>query len=96
MSALLGKEVAKSTLDAFSAESRGNHRLPACYVPAFSVVTGDMTVLSALCAAVGGAFLPEAKSLSLELDRIRGERRELKEREQLIRQLLAALEKDKR
>jgi len=32
----------------------------------------------------------------LELDRIRGERRELKEREQLIRQLLAALEKDKR
>jgi len=30
------------------------------------------------------------------LDRIRGERRELKEREQLIRQLLAALEKDKR
>ncbi len=96
MSTVMGKEVTKTTLDTFSAESKGNHRLPACYVAAFGVATGDTTIISAICEAVGGAFLPDVETLTLELHKIQGEKRELKEREQIIKELMTVLQETRR
>jgi hypothetical protein len=91
MSLALGRDFTKAMLDTFSAESKGGHRLPAAYAPAFAVVTGDAAIISLLCQAAGGAFVPDAEILKIELHRLQGERRELKEKEQLIKQLIEAL-----
>jgi hypothetical protein len=41
MSHLLGREISKTTIDAWTAESKGNNRMPAEYLPAFCRATGS-------------------------------------------------------
>jgi hypothetical protein len=91
MSMALGRDFTKTTLDTFSAESKGGHRLPAAYTSALAVVTGDTSIISIICEAAGGAFVPDAEILKIELHRLQGEKRELKEREQLIKKLIEAI-----
>jgi hypothetical protein len=91
ISSAIGRDVSKTSLDAFSAESKENHKLPASYVPALAVVTGDYGILKLLCSQAGGAFIPDSETLRLALRNIQAEKRELREREDTIKKLLEAL-----
>lgn len=69
MSHLLGHEISKYSLDAWTAESKDGHRLPAEYLPAFCQVTGDRTPITIL-AEVGGMFaMPGPQALRAEIQK---------------------------
>ncbi len=82
MSHLLGHEVSRYMIDAWTAESKDGHRMPAEYLPAFCTVTGDHRPLSILAESAGLFALPgpdalrsEIRRLEEEAKRINGERR---------------------
>ncbi len=91
LSAALGRDVSKSVLDSYSAESKADHKLPAAYVPALAVITGDCAIVRLLCEEIGGAFIPDRVALRMELEHIEGEKRDLRHREQIIKRMLQAL-----
>ena len=70
MSALLGIEVSRYTLDAWTAESKEYHRFPAEYLPAFCRVVGSMEPLSFLARQAGGFLLPGPEALRAEIQRL--------------------------
>ena len=53
MSDLVGREVSKTMLDAYTSESKEGHRLPAELLPAFCEATGDRLLESR---EAGGVF----------------------------------------
>lgn len=82
MSHLLGQEISKFQLDAWTAESKDGHRLPGEYLPAFCLVTEDHGPLRVLAEIAGLFALPgpdalrsEIRKLEEEAKRIRGEKR---------------------
>lgn len=91
MSRLIGKDISKAMLDAFSSESKEGHRFPAAYLAAFVVVTGDVSILAMLCQKVGGFFVPGENVLALQLARLQEEKLELDCREKMIRNLLESV-----
>lgn len=69
MSHLLGHEISKYSLDAWTAESKDGHRFPAEYLPAFCQVTGDRRPITIL-AEVGGMFaMPGPQALRAEIQK---------------------------
>lgn len=91
MSKLLGKEITKSMLDRWSAESKENHRFPLDYLNAFIEVTGDKTILRLICEKAGGYFIEGEDALLTELGRIEKQKEEIAKKEKLIRQTLEQL-----
>lgn len=88
MSRLLGKNITKDQLDAWTAESKDGHRIPAEYLPAFCQAAGSVEPLR-LLADVTDCFLLESEdALKAELGRISMEKRELSKREKAVRQYL--------
>jgi len=82
MSHLLGVEVTKTTIDAWTAESKDGHRIPAEYLPAFCKVTGDYTPLMILEEISGRFSMPGPDALRSEIKRreekLAAERAEIK------------------
>jgi len=69
MSHLLGCEVSKTTIDAWTAESKEGHRIPAEYLPAFCKATGDLTPIR-IIAETGGMFaMPGPEALRAEIQK---------------------------
>ncbi len=91
MSNLLGKEITKTTLDTFSAESKGNHRFPVTYLNALMEATGDKSILRLICEKAGGFFIEGEDALTLELGKIHEQKRELQKKEKTIKDFLASL-----
>ncbi|MBN1104720.1 MAG: hypothetical protein JXL84_14980 [Deltaproteobacteria bacterium] len=75
MSHLLGVEISKYMLDAWTAESKGFHRMPAEYLPAFCVVTGSRKPLEVLASTAGMFALPGPEALRAEIQRFAEEER---------------------
>lgn len=93
MSALLGVEITKYMLDAWTAESKDGHRMPAIYLPAFCHATQDFTPIEVLAEKAGVFVLPGVEVLRAELAK-RIQRRERENREiKRIRTFLNELEK---
>lgn len=67
MSALLGVEISKFQVDAWTAESKERHRFPAIYLPAFCQAVGDFTPLTILAEKAGVFVLPGREVLNAEL-----------------------------
>jgi len=67
MSALLGVEISKFQVDAWTAESKEKHRFPAIYLPAFCQAVGDFTPLTILAEKAGVFVLPGREVLNAEL-----------------------------
>lgn len=78
MSELLGREVSKFMLDAWTAESKEGHRFPAEYLPAFCVATSDNSPLAMLAQAAGMFALPGPDALRAEIKRLDEEERKVR------------------
>lgn len=70
MSHLLGQDVSKYSLDAWTAESKDGHRMPAEYLPAFCLATGDNRPLRLLAEMAGLFALPGPDALRSEIRRL--------------------------
>lgn len=69
MSHLLGTEITKFQLDAWTAESKEGHRFPAEYLPAFCVATSCREPLQILTDGAGLFCLPGPDALRAEIQR---------------------------
>lgn len=69
MSHLLGCEITKTTLDAWTAESKPLHRLPAEYLPAFCKATGSTEPLDVLNESAGIFGMPGPDALRAEIQK---------------------------
>jgi hypothetical protein len=78
MSHLLGVEVTKFQLDAWTAESKEMHRVPAEYLPAFCMVTRDHGPLRLMAEAAGLFALPGPDALRAEIQRLDEQERKIK------------------
>jgi hypothetical protein len=91
MSELIGMEISKFQIDAWTAESKDNHRFPAEYLPAFCEATGDSGPLQILGETAGLFVLPGPEALRAEIQRLTEEERrikgERKKREQFLREM---------
>ncbi len=88
MSRLIGREITKSMIDSWSAESKENHRFPLAYLPAFCEATGDKSIIRLIAEKAGGYFIEGVDALYTELGKIERMKRELSEKEKIIRQML--------
>lgn len=91
MSHLLGHEVSKYMIDAWTAESKDGHRMPAEYIPAFCMVTGDHGPLRVLAEVAGLFALPGPDALRAEIQKLDEEARhisrEKRKRELFLREM---------
>lgn len=88
MSEILGVEITKSQLDAWSAESKENHRFPFVYIGAFCNATGDKSLARYMAKLCEGYFIEGEDALRLALGRIEEQKAKLQREEKIIRELL--------
>ncbi len=94
MSELLGVEVTKTMIDAWTAESReGINRFPACYLPAFCYVVGNLEPLRILADLLGVYVIEGKDALLTKLGRIKDQKRKLSEEEKTVEAVLRGFEK---
>ncbi|WP_051554448.1 hypothetical protein [Desulfobulbus elongatus] len=91
MSHLLGVEVSKYQIDAWTAESKEGHRVPAEYLPAFCIVTGDHGPLRMMAETAGLFALPGPDALRAEIQKLDEEtkrlQREKRKRERFLKEM---------
>lgn len=88
MSNLTGKEISKTMLDSWSAESREDHRFPLEYMPAFCKATNDMALLRLICGKCGGSYIEGQDALRLEYGRTIELEKKLARKKRAIKELL--------
>ncbi len=88
MSEILGVEITKAQLDAWSAESKENHRFPFIYTGAFCQAAGDYALVRYVAELCGGYFIESKDALYLRLGRIEKSKEELAGEERIIREML--------
>ena len=93
MSHLLGQEISKYMLDAWTAESKDGHRMPAEYLPAFCMVTEDHGPLRALAEVAGLFALPGPDALRSEIRRLEEEARRINKERRKRELFLKEMEK---
>ena len=89
MSRLTGRDVSKSMLDAYTAESRSDHNFPFRYAAAFETVTGSFGLTNLLAAARGCKVFVGKEALLADLGRIETMELELRQQRATLKQLLA-------
>lgn len=92
MSRLLGVEVTKAQLDAWTAESRAPWRFPFEYAAAFEVATGSYCLVELLTRKRGCKAYWGREAVMLELGRLERDEQELKRRKGKLKQLLGEAE----
>ena len=81
VSRLVGKEVSKSMLDGYTAESRETFNLPFWIVAAIEHVCSGSTLLTDWHAGVrGGRFLPGVEAIDAEIGRMQSELEQRRDR----------------
>ncbi len=93
MSHLLGHEISKYSLDAWTAESKEGHRLPAEYLPAFCSVTGDNGPLQLLAETAGLFALPGPDALRSEIRKLEEDSRRINQERRKRELFLKEMEK---
>lgn len=88
MSKLLGREITKSQIDSWSAESKENHRFPLAYLNAFCESTEDKTIIRLIAERAGGYFIEGEDALYTELGKLEQMKRDILEKEKLLKQML--------
>lgn len=85
MSEILGVSISKAQIDAWSAESKENHRFPVVYVHAFCLATGDYGLMRYMAELCGGYFVQGEESVDFaigrateEIKRLQGKVRKLR------------------
>ncbi len=90
MSELVGREITKTMLDAWTAESKSEWRFPFEYAAAFEVASGTTCLQALLCRKRGSRILEGEEALQAELGRLECEEQAVKQRRQAIRKYLGA------
>lgn len=93
MSHLLGVEISKTTIDAWTAESKAGHRMPAEYLPAFCAATNNRGPLSVITEAAGVFALPGPDAIRSEIQRLSDEERKARSEKRKRMLLLTELER---
>lgn len=89
MSELLGVEVSKTMIDAWTAESReGVNRFPACYLPAFCHAVGSIEPLKMLADLVGSVVVQGEEALLIEMSKIEEQEHNLLKKKRAIKAIL--------
>lgn len=70
ISEMTGIEITKAMLDAYTAESKREHRFPAFIIPAFCIAIGNFDLMDYLCEKCGGEFLRGKEVVMAEIVRI--------------------------
>ncbi len=91
MSHLLGVEITKAVIDAWTAESKDNYRIPAEYLPAFCRATGSNDPIEILNDTVGMFSMPGPDALRSEIQRWKEKlseaRSEVRKREMFLEEM---------
>lgn len=90
MSELIGHEITKSMLDAWTAESKPAWRFPFEYAAAFEVASESTALQELLGRKRGSRILEGDEALQAELGRLECEEQQVKQRRQAIRKYLGA------
>ena len=77
MSHLVGQEITKEMLDAWTAESKQAWRPPAEFLPAFCAATGSREPLQIITDAAGLFCLPGPEALRAEIQKLREQERKV-------------------
>lgn len=96
MSHLLGCDITKTMLDAWTAESKEGHRFPAEYLPAFCRATGSQRPLELLAEAAGMFALPGPDALRAEIQRLAEDERKARAEKRKRELFLAEMENGRR
>jgi len=88
MSRLLGREVSKHMLDAYTAESREAYNFPLNYVAAFEVATESFALTQLLAEKRGCKLLVGEEALLAELGKIEREEQTLRVRKQALKRYM--------
>ena len=91
MSHLLGVEVTKAVIDAWTAESKENYRIPAEYLPAFCKATDCNGPIDLLCETAGIFSMPGPDAIRSEIHKFsemaRKARAEIRKRELFLEEM---------
>ncbi|TAK47735.1 MAG: hypothetical protein EPO23_10200 [Xanthobacteraceae bacterium] len=90
MSELVGHEIGKATLDAWTAESKTGWRFPFEYAAAFEAACETTCLQELLCRKRGSRILEGEEALLAELGRLDRDEQAMKQRRQAIRKYLGA------
>ena len=92
MSELLGLEISKHMLDAWTSEAKEYHRFPAEYLPAFCKATGSVTPLRVLSEAAGVFVLESPDALRSRIQFLDEQQKEISSEKRELQSVLRALE----
>lgn len=87
VSQLVGKEVSKSMLDGYTAESREAFNLPFYLVPALETACGSTCLTDWLASIRGGRLVLGPEALDAEIGRLQGEREAIGDQLRELREL---------
>lgn len=93
MSAFLGQEISKYSIDTWTAESKEKHRAPAEFLPAFCVVTGSREPIRILAEAAGIVAVPGPDALRAEIKRLDEDVKVLRDRKRKRELLLKEIDR---
>ena len=88
MGEFLGAVITKAMLDTWTAESKGGHRFPAEYLPAFVRATGNQEPLQFLAEVSGYHLVTDAQFARSEITRLAEEERRLRTRRQTLEKII--------
>lgn len=90
MSELVGQEISKTMLDAWTAESKSGWRFPFEYAAAFEAACESTCLQELLCRKRGSRILEGEEALLAELGRLDRDEQAVKQRRHAIRKYLGA------
>jgi len=89
MSKSLGREISKTKIDRWSAESKKHHRITVSDINAFMEATGDKTILRFICEKAGGYFIEGKDALTLRWGKLQERKKEIQTEERKLKEMLA-------
>jgi hypothetical protein len=93
MSAMLGDEVSKAMLDAYSAEAKDGHNISVARFLALIAQSGRFDVLDALVRRIGAHVVVGEESLTVELGHIETQMERLKARRGVLKRIAPAIQR---
>lgn len=93
MSHLVGVEISKYMIDAWTADSKEGHRFPAEYLPAFCRAVGSTAPLTVIAEAAGVFALPGPEALRAEIQKFDEAERKARSEKRKLMLFLQEIEK---
>ncbi len=89
LSEKVGFDITKTMLDAWTADSKEYHRIPAIIIPALSYILNSLELFYILAKPLGIQIVSQDESLLVEIARIKAIKKELETREKILEERLS-------